>query len=101
MTVSVHSLKTATTDHGKDHDPEVLVKIEVIDAPAGGDDDATLSPWEVTLEKSEDPKTMAVWHKWAIVSTISCGALCATSASSIVSATRHILSQSDLMRSYP
>jgi len=101
MAAPLHSFKTAATDRGQDHDPEALGKVE--DAPADDGDDGSEkgpSPWEVTLEKSEDPKTMATWHKWAIVLTISSGAMCVTCASSMVSFTRHIRLQSDLTSSY-
>jgi len=89
MAASLHSFKTSTTDRGQDRDPEALGKVE--DAS-----EKEHSPWEVTLEKSEDPKTMAIWYKWAIVLTISCGAMCVTCASSMVSFTRYIRLQSDL-----
>ena len=93
-------------DSGGYHDPEILVKVGVFDAPvvlvnvevAGApeenDGDASengSSLWEVTLEKSEDPKTMPTWYKWTIVLTASCGAMCVTSASSMASAARHTL----------
>ena len=112
MAASLHS-KTATTDFGKDHDPEmlikigifdapvVLVKVEVTDAPKEDDESASekgSSPWEVTLDKSEDPKTMVTWYKWAIVLIASSGAMHVTSASLIVSPAQCILPQSDLMR---
>ena len=100
MATSLHSSKP---NSGKDLDPELLVKVGIFnapvvvvitDAPENNDCDASeysSSPWEVTLEKSEDPKTMATWYKWAIVLTTSCGAMCVNSASSMVSAARHIL----------
>ena len=115
MIASLHSSKIITRDGGGYHDPEVfvkvgvfdnpvmLVKVEVVDAPEENDDDVSedgSSLWEVTLEKSEDPKTMPTWYKWAIVLTASCGAMCVTSASSMVSAARHTLPQSDLTCSY-
>ena len=104
MAAPLRLSKIATTVYGKDGDPEVLVTVKAIDTPMESDDNVSekgLSPWEVTLEKSEDPKTMAVWYKWATVLTISCGALCVTSASSMVSDTPHIRPRSDLMCSYP
>ncbi|KAF9650493.1 MFS general substrate transporter [Thelephora ganbajun] len=68
----------------QDHDPEGLDKVR--DIPTKSDDNASekcSSPWEVTLEKSEDPKNMAAWYKWAIVLTVSSGAMCCTCASSM------------------
>jgi hypothetical protein len=65
MAASLHSSKTATTDHGKDHDPEALIKVEIAGIPAENGHNASEknpSPWEVTLEKSEDPKAMAAWY---------------------------------------
>ena len=104
MTASLHSSKTATTiDNGQDHDLEAFGKFEVADAPAEKDQNASeknSSPWEVTLDKSEDPKTIAVWYKWAIVLTVSCGAMCVTCASTMVGATPHTRLRSDLMSSY-
>jgi len=94
MTASVDSSKTATTDREKGHGPEVLIGVKVVDASAENDgnvNETAPSPWEVTLEKSEDPKNLATWHKWAIVMTVSSGTLCVTCATSMVSATRHIL----------
>lgn len=93
MTASLYSSKTATTDHGQDHDPEASGKVENANVPIETDGDTSEkgpSPWEVTLEKSEDPKTMVAWYKWAIVFTVSFGAMCVTCGSSMVSATRHI-----------
>jgi len=93
MTASLYSSKSATTDPGEGHDPEALGKAE--EASTKGDDNSSEkgpSPWEVTLDKSEDPKTMAIWRKWAIVLTISSGALCVTSASSMVGAMQHLRS---------
>jgi len=104
MSASLHSSKTATTDNGQDHDPEALSKFEVADPPAENDHNASEknpSPWEVTLDKSEDPKTIALWYKWAIVLTVSCGAMCVTCASTMVGATPYIRPRSDLMSSYP
>ena len=97
------SFKTAMTHHEKDHDPEVLVKVEAVDAPAENDDNVcekASSQWEVTLERSEDPKAMAARYKWATVMTVSSGTLCVTCATSMVGTTRHIHPQSDLTRSY-
>jgi len=104
MTASLYSSKAATTDHGKDHDPEAFGKLEVAGAPAKNDYNASeknFSPWEVTLKKSEDPKAIAVWYKWVMVLTVSFGAMCATCASSMVGVTPHICPRSDLMSSYP
>ena len=101
MTASVHS---STTDNGKDHDPEALDKVEIVDAPAENDHNVSeknSSSWEVTLEKSEDPKTMPTWYKWAAVLTISCGAMCVTCASSMVGAIPHTRPQSDLICPFP
>lgn len=114
MTASLYSSKTVETDYGKDHDPEVLVKgifdapvvlvaVEAVDSPEENDHDASekgSSPWEVTLEKSEDPKTMAAWYKWAAVLMASSGAICVSSASSMVSPASHILPQSGLTCSF-
>lgn len=91
MTASLHSSKTATTDQVQDHDPEALGN--VLTAPtekAVNDSGNSPSPWEVTLEKSEDPKNMAGWYKWVIVLTVSSGAMCVTSASSMASHARDI-----------
>ena len=93
MTASLHSSETVTAERGQDHDPEVLDKAEDADISAENDHNANeknSSPWEVTLEKSEDPKTMATWCKWATVLTVSFGAMCVTCASSMVGATLHI-----------
>ena len=92
MSASLHSSKTATTDHGQDHDPEALGKAEDANVPAENDqntNEKSPSPWEVTLEKSEDPKTIALWYKWATVLTVSFGAMCVTCASSMVGAVPH------------
>lgn len=43
-------------------------------------------PFEVTLDPADDPKNLPEWRKWAIIFVISTGTLCATSASSMVSA---------------
>jgi len=91
MIASVDSFKT---DREKGHDPEVLIEVEVVDVSAENDGNANEmapSPWEVTLEKSEDPKNLANWHKWVIVMTVSSGTLCVTCATSMVKATRYIL----------
>ena len=104
MTSSLYSSETATTDRGQDHDPEALGKVKVADAPAENDhnvSEKSSSLWEVTLEKSEDPKTMAAWYKWATVLTVSCGAMCVTSASSMVGTTAHIRPPSNLMCFHP
>jgi hypothetical protein len=88
MTSSLHSSKTITTDHLQDHDPEAPEK--VVTTPTENDVNAnekSSSPWQVTLEKSEDPKNMTAWYKWIIVLTVSSGAMCVTSASSMVSDT--------------
>ena len=101
MTVSLH---LSTADNGKDHDPEALCKVEVADAPAGNDHNVSernSSSWEVILEKSEDPKAMAVWYKWAIVLTVSCGGICVTCTSSMVGAAPDSRPRSDLICSYP
>jgi len=85
MTASLHSSKATTTDPGEGHDPEALEKDE--NTPEEGDENSSEkghSPWEATLDKSEDPKTMATWCKWVIVLVLSSGALCVTSASSMV-----------------
>ena len=85
MTASLHSSKATTTHPGEGHDPEALEKV---DTTAEESDDNSSgkgpSPWEATLDKSEDPKTMATWRKWAIVLTLGSGSLCVTSASSMV-----------------
>ena len=85
MAASLHSSKTSTTDRLQDHDPETAGK--AVSTPTESDLNANEknSPWEATLEKNEDPKNMATWYKWVIVLTISAGAMCVTSASSIVS----------------
>ena len=101
MTASVDSSKTATTDREKGHDPEVLIGVEVVDASAENNDnvnETAPSPWEVTLEKSGDPKNLANLHKWVIMMTVSSGTLCVTCATSMVRATRHVLPQSNLTR---
>ena len=101
MTASIHSPDMTTIDCVKD--PEALTKVEAYDVSAGNYGNITEeahSPWEVTLEKNEDPKAMAVWYKWFTVVTISFGALCVTCASSMVSATPKILPKSDLTCSY-
>ena len=90
MTASLHS---STTDSRKDYDLEVFDRAEDADVPAGNDrkaDGKGPSPWEVTLEKSEDPRALAVWYKWATVLTVSCGATYVTCALCMVSAIRHI-----------
>jgi len=97
MTASVHSANE------KEHDPEALVKVEIVDAPAENDGnigEKASSPWQVTLEKNEDPKSMAAWYKWATMMTVSSGTLCVTCATSMVGIIRHILPPSNLMRSY-
>ena len=91
MTASLHSSKTLTSNLSRDHDPEAPSK--VLATPTEKDSNASekgLSPWEVTLEESEDPKNMAAWYKWVIVLTVSSGAMCVTSASSMVSDARDI-----------
>ena len=97
MTASLHSSETATHDPSQDHDPEALGK--ALSIPTEGDvniSEKSPSPWEVTLDKSEDPKTMKTWYKWATVLTVSSGAMCVTCASSMVSLTRKIRLPSDL-----
>ena len=93
MTASVDSFKTATTDREKGYDPEVLMGVGVGVSAENNEnvDETAPSPWEVTLEKSEDPKNLVNWHKWVIVMTVSSGTLCVTCATSMVSATRYIL----------
>ena len=94
MTASVDSFKTATTDREKGYDPEVLMGVGVVGVSAENNEnvnETAPSPWEVTLEKSEDPKNLVNWHKWVIVMTVSSGTLCVTCATSMVSATRYIL----------
>ena len=101
MTASLCSSKTTTTDPGEGHDPEALEKAE--DTPGKGEGNSSengLSPWEVTLDKSEDPKTMATWYKWAIVLTLSSGSLCVTSASSMVGVRRYLRFSRILTRLY-
>jgi len=91
MTVSPHSSQTAVTHPGEGRDPEALKKVG--DAPAEGGNVASEkgpSPWEVTLDKTEDPKTVATWRKWAILLTVSSGAMCVTSASSMVGVMQHV-----------
>ena len=100
MTTSLHS---STKDSGEDCDLEAFDEVEIADAPAEKGHNASeksSSPWEVTLEKSEDPMAMTTWRKWTIVLTISCGSMCVTSASSMVGTTSHISPGSDLTRSY-
>lgn len=85
MTASQHSSKTATTDHLQNHDTEALGKVPTPPTENGVKaSEKGPSPWEVTLEKNEDPKNMADWYKWLIVLTISSGAMCVTCASSMV-----------------
>ena len=86
MTDSLHSCRTTTDDSSQDKDPEALGKGS--ETPTENDVSSSekgSSPWEVTLEKNEDPKNMATWYKWLIVLTISSGAMCVTSASSMAS----------------
>lgn len=95
MAGSPHTSKSATTDCGKDLDPEKLGKAEDADTLVEDNDSAGKKvplAWEVTLEKGEDPKTLAVWRKWAIVLMASSGATCVTCASSMVGAMWHICS---------
>ena len=91
MTVSPYSSQTTVIYSGEDHDPEAPKKVG--DAPTEGDsvtsEKGTL-PWEVTLDKSEDPKTVATWHKWVILLTVSSGAMCVTSASSMVGIMQYV-----------
>ena len=91
MTASVDSFKTATTDREKGYDPGVLMGVGVSAENNENVNETAPSPWEVTLEKSEDPKNLANWHKWVIVMTVSSGTLCVTCATSMVSATRYTL----------
>lgn len=105
MTASIHSPDIITTDCEKGHDPETLTKVETYDVSVENYGNITeeahsSSPWEVTLEKSEDPKAMAIWYKWFTIVTVSFGALCVTCASSMASATPKILPKSDLTCSY-
>ncbi|KIP10638.1 hypothetical protein PHLGIDRAFT_22099 [Phlebiopsis gigantea 11061_1 CR5-6] len=53
-------------------------KPESSDAPLDAAD-----PFAVALEPADDPKNLPTWRKWAIMFVISCGTLCATSASSM------------------
>ena len=97
MAASVHSSKTAAADRERDHDPEAPGEAEDISTDSDHNvSEKSPSPWEVTLDKSEDPKTMVTWYKWIIVSTVSFGAMCVTCASSMVSFGRHIRLHSDL-----
>jgi len=104
MTASLDLPKVVTKDHGRDNDPEMLGKVDnELDTPV--EDDQTLSekgpsPWEVTLEKSEDPKTMAAWSKWAAVFTVSFGAMCVTCASTMVGTARRVHPHTDLTSPY-
>ena len=100
MTASIHSPNITTTDWEKDRDPEALTKVESYDVSADNGSEEAHLPWEVTLEKSENPKAMAVGYKWFTVVTVSLGALCVTCASSMASVTPKILPKSDLTRSY-
>lgn len=89
MTGSLHSSRTVTTENLHDNDPEALGKVTT--PPTENDvSEKSPSPWEVALEKSEDPKNMVNWYKWVIVLTVSSGAMCVTSASSMVSYVRDI-----------
>lgn len=83
MTASTRSSKTITSDHS--HDLEALGKTPDTALPTeeGSSSEKSISPWEVSLEKSEDPKNMSTWYKWTIVLIVSSGAMCATSASSM------------------
>jgi hypothetical protein len=97
MTVSLDSSETATTGRSQDRDPEALGKaLSVPTENDGGISEKSSSPWEVTLDKSEDPKNMSTLYKWATVLTVSSGAMCVTSASSMVSLTQEIRLPSDL-----
>lgn len=101
MTASLHSSKETTTNPGEGRDPEALEKVG--NTPGEGDDDSSEkgpSPWEASLDKSEDPKTMATWCKWAIVLTLSSGSLCVTSASSMVGVRQYLRSSRILTWSY-
>jgi len=101
MTASLHSSKATTTDPGEGHDLEALEKVE--STPEEGDYNSSEngpSPWEATLDKSEDPKTMATWCKWAIVLTLSSGSLLVTSASSMVGVRQYLRSSRILTCSY-
>ena len=93
MVDSLHSSQTTATALEKDHDPEAIDKVEDAVTPVESDHSSSEkgpSPWEVTLEENEDPKSLATWYKWVIVLTISSGAMCVTAASSMVSATRYV-----------
>ena len=89
MTDSLHSSPTTATDLEKDYDSEAIGKVEDASSPVESDhstNEKGPSSWEVTLEEKEDPKALAVWYKWAVVLTVSSGAMCVTAASSMVSA---------------
>lgn len=86
MADSLPSSKTASIDLHHDRDPEAAGKVEDNISEKGS------QSWEVTLDKNEDPKTIAAWRKWVIVLTISFGAMCVTCASSMVSVTQRIRS---------
>ena len=93
MVDSVHFSQTTATALEKDHDPEAIDKVEDAVTPVENDYNASEkgpSPWEVTLDEHEDPKALATWYKWVIVLIVSSGAMCATAASSMVSATRRV-----------
>ena len=97
MAASSRSSHTAAPDREQGHDPEALDRIG--DVPTKGSDNASekcSSPWEVTLEKNEDPKTIATWRKWVIVLIISSGAMFVTCASTMVGVTWRIRLRSNV-----
>lgn len=96
MTASLHSSETVTTDHLRGHDLEALGNVLTTPSEKDTTSEKSPSPWEVTLEKSEDPKNMTSWYKWVVVLTVSAGAMCVTSASSMVSNTSDICLPSSL-----
>lgn len=69
------------TVHPSDEDQPPVIKDEV--------DGTESDKYQVNLEAEDDPKNFAVWRKWMIVFAISSGALCATSASSMVCSHAH------------
>lgn len=88
LTASLNPSKTVVVDWG-DRDPESLDKVKDVDTSTVDDkstNEKIPSPWEVTLDGSEDPKGMTTWCKWAILLTVSSGAMCVTCVSSMVGA---------------
>ena len=98
---SLHSSRTVLAESGEGRDPEALGKVEDVPANGHNNSEKTPSSWEVTLDKSEDPKTVAAWCKWAILITVSAGAMCVTSASSMVRVAQRVRPRSDLTHSPP